>query len=117
MIGRTITLDQEQYTIVGVMPTDFQFPNDCEVWTPLAFDAEGLRLEDKTIGSGLEVIARLKPGVKLEQAQTEMDLIARKLEKEHPETNNGRDVKLIALRESRIKKGNKLEIQLRKSAK
>src|SRR5262245_3760296 len=65
LIGRTITLDREQYTVVGVMPDNFQFPKDCEVWSPLAFDDESLPVEKKSIE--LHVIARLKNGVTLEQ--------------------------------------------------
>jgi len=117
MIGRNITLDQKRHTVVGVMQVDFKFPKDCDIWSPLAFDAEGLRLEDKSSDLGLDVIARLKPGVELEQAQAEMSLIARKLEKENPQTNHGRDVKLIALREGRAQKENKVEIKLREPAK
>ncbi len=114
MIGKKVTLDQDDYTIVGVMQPDFQFPKDCDIWTPLAFDAEGSRLEDKSIGSRLEVFARLKPGVKIDQAQAELNLITRnlitrnqitrKLEPEYPATNHSRDIKLIPLRDSEFKK-------------
>jgi putative ABC transport system permease protein len=101
MIGKTITLNQEPYTIVGVMPADFQFPKECGMWTPLPSDDERLRLEDKNLE--LEVIARLKPGVTLQQAQAEMSNIARNLERDYPATNIGRDIKLVPLRESRSK--------------
>lgn len=100
LIGKIITLDQELYTVVGVMPVDFQFPKDCEVWTPLAFD-ENLRLEDKSLR--LEVFARLKPGVTLEQAQAEISNIARILERDHPLIDSGRDIKLVPLRDGRNK--------------
>jgi putative ABC transport system permease protein len=100
LIGRTIALDGEQYTVVGVMPDNFQFPKFCDVWTPLAFDAESLPVEKK--GIELHVIARLKNGVTLEQAQVEMSEIAHKLETDYPATNTGRDIKLAALRESYI---------------
>jgi len=98
LIGKTITLDREQYTVVGVMPDNFQFPKDCDVWTPLAFDDENLRVEKKSIE--LYVIARLENGVTLEQAQAEMSVITHKLETDYPATNTGRDIKLTALRES-----------------
>jgi putative ABC transport system permease protein len=102
LIGRTITLDREQYTVVGVMPADFQFPKYCDVWTPLASDDERLHFQEK--GIELYVIARLKTGVTLEQAQAEMSIIAHKLETDYPATNTGRDIKLTALRENRIQK-------------
>jgi putative ABC transport system permease protein len=116
LIGRTITLDREQYVVVGVMPADFQFPKYCDVWTPLAFDDGGLRFEEK--GMELYVIARLKTGVTLEQARAEMSGIAHKLETDYPATNTGRDIKLAALRESRVQKEkeNVLEIKIHRPA-
>jgi putative ABC transport system permease protein len=118
LIGKTITLDQGRYTVVGVMPHDFQFPKGCDVWTPLTFDNESLPLEDKSME--LEVIARLKPDVKLLQAQVEMSLIARKLGEDHPESNAGRDIKLTALGESPGQKenvkGKVLEIKISRPA-
>jgi putative ABC transport system permease protein len=98
LIGRTITLDQEQYAVVGVMPDNFQFPGYCDVWIPLAFDSESPGVEKRSIE--LYVTARLKNGVTLEQAQAEMSEIAHKLETDYPATNTGRDIKLTALRES-----------------
>jgi len=99
IIGRTITLDQERHTIVGVMPPDFQFPAECDVWTPLAFD-ESTRLEN---GSSI-LFVRLKPGVTLQQAQDDMNDIARKLERDYPQTNKDRDIKLTGLFKLVIKK-------------
>jgi hypothetical protein len=117
MIGKTITLDREQYTVVGVMPDNFQFPKYCDVWAPLVFDDAGLAIEGK--GIELCVIARLKTGFTLEQAQAEMSGIAHKLETDYPATNAGRDIKLTALRESRVQKEkeNVLEIKIHRPAK
>ncbi|MCI0665898.1 MAG: ABC transporter permease [Acidobacteria bacterium] len=109
LIGRTITLDQDQYTVIGVMASDFRFPQKCDAWMPLAFDDEGLRLEDKSLG--LEVIARLKPSVTLQQAQADTDAIARKLERIYPMTNIGRDIKVVSLQE-RLDQKKVLEIKI-----
>jgi hypothetical protein len=94
LIGRTITLDQRRHTVVGVMPADFQFPKKCDMWTPLA-SGESMRLEDESLI--LEVFARKKSSVTLQQAQDEMSDIARKLERDYPQTNKGRDVRLTSL--------------------
>jgi len=102
VIGRTVTLDHENYTIVGVMPGGFQFPEDCEMWLPLAPEDQSLRLNDKSFR--FEVIARLSPSFTLEQAQAEMGVIASKLERDHPESNSGRGIKLTLLSESRSQK-------------
>ena len=110
LIGKAITLDREQYTVVGVMPDNFEFPKPCDVWTPLAFDDESIRVEKKSIE--LYVTARLINGVTLEQAQAEMREIAHKLETDYPATNTGRDIKLTALRESHSQEGRVMTIKI-----
>lgn len=114
IIGRIVTLDHKRRTIIGVMPFDFEFPKECDVWAPLAFDDENMNFGEGNTES--EVIARLKPGVTLQQAQTEMSNIARNLEREYPATNSGRDIKLLPLRESRSKREKVLEIKIRRPA-
>jgi putative ABC transport system permease protein len=85
IIGRALNLNGEAYTVVGVMPRGFQFrAPQTQVWVPIAFSAE----EAAQRGSHyLEVLARLKPGVKLQQARAEMSTIAARLEKQYPESN------------------------------
>jgi putative ABC transport system permease protein len=76
-IGRAITLDGRPFTIVGVMGADFEFSRIDEppdVWKPMEIFANG------QMGGGLEMIARLRPGVTIEAAQSEMDAIAQHLE-------------------------------------
>ena len=81
LLGNTIGLSGESYTVVGVMPAGFQFPDQAELWIPLAIDRA--HLEDR--GShGLEVVARLKPGFKLPQAQADLTNIAATLEQRYP---------------------------------
>jgi putative ABC transport system permease protein len=98
-IGATVALDQENHTVVGVMPYDFQLPENCDIWMPLALDDESLRLKDESFG--LRVIARLKPDITLEQAQAEINTIARDTELKYPETNNGQSVKVVPLGEAK----------------
>jgi predicted permease len=86
-IGRTVDLDGETYTIIGVMPQGFKFApfwaTKAELWAPLVLTA---RAADRD-GNSLRVFARLKPGVTLEQARAEMATITSRLEKEYPGTN------------------------------
>ena len=85
IIGKPINLNSKSFTVVGVMPRTFQFPtrND-QLWIPIAFDAK----EAGNRGAHyLKVIARIKPGTTLEQAQAEMTTIAARLEQQYPETN------------------------------
>jgi hypothetical protein len=73
VIGRTITFSGEAFTIVGVMPPEFEFPlSQEEMWIPL-------RLNSGSTGA-LEVVARLKEGVTAAQAQSAMQIVARELE-------------------------------------
>ncbi|HET9370540.1 MAG TPA: ABC transporter permease [Vicinamibacterales bacterium] len=85
IVGRTLELSGNPYTIVGVMPPRFEFPSpDVEIWSPLSFSAA--RATDR--GSHfLTVVARLRAGTTLEQANAELAALAARLEAEHPETN------------------------------
>ena len=76
VVGRTVRLDGIPRTIVGVMPADFSFPtNDVRLWLPLAFSGEDLQRRGNHI---LSIVGRLRPGVTLESADTELTgLVAR----------------------------------------
>jgi predicted permease len=77
-IGQTIHLSYQSYTIIGVLPASFQFPNapDAQVWTTPAIEHEGRNPSAKQRGwNQLQVIGRLAPGVSRTQAKAEMDTI------------------------------------------
>src|SRR3989442_678929 len=81
LLGTTIGLSGESYTAVGIMPPGFQFPDQADLWVPLAIDRA--HLENR--GShGLEVVARMKPGVTLPQSQADLTNIAATLEQRYP---------------------------------
>ena len=90
ILGKVITLDQHSYTIVGVMPKTFQFTWDApiDVLVPLAFTPEESG-ESARSSRDLETLARMKPGVTHDQAQTEMKTIAARLAEEFPAANKG----------------------------
>jgi predicted permease len=96
ILGRSITLDGEPYTVIGVMPPSFGYPPDVQVWTPLSADAQTLK--DRSV-RWLRVMARMKPGVTMEQATTEVQTIAARLRDAYPKTNKDQEAKLIGLRE------------------
>ena len=89
LINRDILLNGEKFTVVGVLPANFQFiENEVRLWVPLAFEPE-----DRANRGGhyLNVVARLKPGVSSVQAQADMDAIMQRLGKDYPdETMEGR---------------------------
>jgi len=83
VINREILLNGEKHTVVGVMPAGFHFlENDVRLWVPMALDQEELANRG---GHYLQVVARLKPGVVLSQAQADMSAIMRRIAKDHPE--------------------------------
>jgi putative ABC transport system permease protein len=89
IINRDIQLNGEKHTVVGVMPSSFQFlDKEVRLWVPLALDQEKLA---NRRGHYLQVVARLKPGVSLSQAQADMNAVMRRIAAEHPgETFEGK---------------------------
>jgi predicted permease len=97
VIGRAINLNGEAYTVVGVMPRNFQFrAQRYQLWVPIAFPAAEAALRGSHY---LEVTARLKPGVTLQQTRAEMKTIAARLEKQYPETNTRLGIVITPLHE------------------
>src|SRR5206468_1223384 len=77
LIGQTLTLNAETYTVIGVMPPRTFTPDGGrELWVPLAFSPDQL---SQRHAHNYVVYGRLKPGVTLTQARTEMDVIARRM--------------------------------------
>src|SRR6185295_5458273 len=104
VVGRTILLNSRPYTIVGVMGPDFHpLPStlvapEGQFYRPVAEAYD----ETERNARHLRAIARLKPGVTIEQAQAEMDLIAQRLEREHPLTNKGQGVHVVSITDDTI---------------
>lgn len=87
VIGKAVRINGEPGTIVGVMPRGFAFPVDQEVWVPLRIDP---LKTPRGKGETLEVFGRLRDGVSLEQARSEMQGLTKALAAEFPQTNEGR---------------------------
>jgi putative ABC transport system permease protein len=98
IVGQSLTLDGQAFAIVGVMPVGFQFPVQrmpVEFWTTIALDTEGPTPMTSQRGAGyLDVIARVKPQVTIETAQTEMAGIQDGLNRQYPE-NRPKGVSLV----------------------
>lgn len=95
IIGKAVTLNGEMWTVVGVMPAGFRFPQSADLWVPAMVRSTA---RTKRAQHYLGVIARLKPGVSLDHAQAELDSLARRMELQYPETNAGLGVRLVPLR-------------------
>lgn len=98
IMGQTVLLNNRPRVVIGVMPPGFQFPEVAEAWGPLALTPKLFTRTDH----GLLSIARLTPGVTLEQAQAEMISIASNIEQQNPVTNEALSVNVIDLRASLI---------------
>jgi putative ABC transport system permease protein len=97
IVNRAITFSGGSYTVVGVMPASFRFGDGgAEFWAPMAFTAEQAQQHGSHYVSA---IGRLKPGVALAQARSEMSMIADRLAKQYPDNNTGWNVKLTPLLE------------------
>ena len=107
--GKTLTLNGDNYTVIGVMPPDFRFPlhvdkpgdlqsppwnEDVEMWLPLTMNVNQLGRGERF----LRVIARLKSGITPDEARKEMEELARHLERQHPRTNAGWSVVMAPLK-------------------
>lgn len=95
ILGKSLTLNGEAFTVIGVMPRDFQFPiGSCDVWIPMPYNPHLSR--DRAVGS-IAVLARMKKDVSLEQAQAELNTIAQRLADQYPDTNRNREIKFSLL--------------------
>jgi putative ABC transport system permease protein len=81
--GRKLVMNGQSYLVVGVLPPDFHLPLEAEVWTPLVFSARDLSPDNR--GSHqYQVIARIKPGLGLEQARADMDVVSQRIIEKNP---------------------------------
>jgi predicted permease len=98
VVGRKILLNGVPCEIVGVLPATFDYPDSTiEIWTPLVLEGGS---EPPSRGNhSLSVYARLKPGVTLEQARTDMDRVGAQLSQQYPDTNSRHGAWVVPLRE------------------
>jgi putative ABC transport system permease protein len=103
VVGRRIRINGELYTVAGIMPRGFEFPNSglsgSELWAPLALGDRDLDDAARTRHE-LMVFARRKPGVPLSTARAEMDTIAAQIAAEHPDTNARMGIQVTPLRDA-----------------
>ena len=88
VVGRVLTLDGRQVTVVGVLPPRFRvYLSESDLFLPLGLNAD--RMKDRGNHPGIYVIGRLGSGATIETARADMDAIARGLEQQYPKTNTG----------------------------
>ncbi len=108
VLGREVSLDGSTYSVIGIAPTNFQYPNKTEAWLPplkLAPELNpGIEPTQRRGMGYLSAIALLKPGVTVEQAASEMETITARLRQQYPESNNQRFNRVVSLQEHLIGK-------------
>jgi putative ABC transport system permease protein len=99
VVGRDISVNSQRYTVVGVMPEKFLLPSFAKVWVPLGWSDTERAVRGN---HNYLVIARLKPGVQIQQAKAELGAISTRLEQQYPEDDKGWGATLIPLREELV---------------
>jgi predicted permease len=98
VLGRTVHLDGVPHTVIGVMPRGFYFPTrNVQMWTALIF--EDADYEDRT-NTYIRGVARLKPGVTFEQARADLEVIASRLARDYPGTNEETGISFFRIRDN-----------------
>lgn len=112
LVGRQITLDGNNYNVIGIAPPGFQYPNKTELWLPpLKFAPElypGQDVVQNRRMGYLAAVALLKPGVSLPQAAGEMETITARLRQQYPDTNNRRFNRVVSLHKHLVGETNTL---------
>jgi predicted permease len=99
IVGKTLRANGVPYTIIGVMPDHFEYPDDGALWLPLQLDPLTLKRGE---GQHLQVIAKLKSGVSMDAANADVNAIARRIAVEHKEQNEGISATVIAFIEGQL---------------
>jgi putative ABC transport system permease protein len=100
VLQRALTLNGQPFTVIGVMPPGFRPHGRTEVYTPAAYTASD---REQRGGHYISVFGRLAPGVTLEQARSEMAVIAERMARQYPATNQGWGVKLTPMLEAAVR--------------
>ena len=99
VVGKTIHLDGDAYTVIGVMPASFAKPDSALLWVPLVWTAQEKAVRGE---HSMAAVARLKPGVTVQQAQAQLDAIAARIAEQYPADSAGWGAAVVPLREETV---------------
>ena len=100
IVGQQLTLNNESYMVIGVLPATFEWQAPVDLFVPIGLRAD--QLMERGSHPGMYVIGLLKPGVTVEQARTEMKSIAARLAQQYPKENEGHSIVLDGLQERAV---------------
>jgi putative ABC transport system permease protein len=101
ILGRSMTLNARNYTVIGILPSDFRFRQQADLYVPLG-QWQSVELRDRENHPGLHVVGRLKPGVTMAAAQAEMTSIGRQLAEQYPRTNGSHGVSVVQMKDDMV---------------
>src|SRR5215831_16710525 len=110
-VGKTLTLDDEPYQVIGVLPANFHYFPNADILTTME-GRKGQWLAERSWHPGIQVVARLKPGVNIAQARADMTSIAGALGQEYPATNKEHWITVMSLYEATVADVRKLLLML-----
>jgi predicted permease len=101
ILGKTMTLNARSYKVIGVLPSDFRFRGQAELYVSLA-QWSPVELNDRETRPGLNVVGRLKPDVTMAAAQAEMTSLGRALAQQYPKANAGHGVAVVEMKDDMV---------------
>jgi predicted permease len=101
ILGQTMTLNARSYKVIGVLPSEFRFSGQAELYVPLA-QWSSVELNDRETRPGLNVVGRLKPDVTMAAAQAEMTSLGRALAQQYPKANAGHGVTVVEMKDDMV---------------
>ncbi len=99
ILGRKVVLDGKSHEVVGVMPAGFQFPPEAEMWVPAPFGSSSMSSRNFKV---LRSIGRLKSGVSIEQAQSDVGQVDARLSREFPDSHRNFSIHLVTLEQQEV---------------
>ena len=96
IVGKAVHLNDQDYTVVGILPQDFWFYSQADVFVPIGATGK-MWLKNRLEREGARSVARLKPGVSIAQARADMDTIGRRLAAAYPEANADHGVNIVSV--------------------
>jgi putative ABC transport system permease protein len=98
ILGKAVTLDGRSYSVIGVAPPGFDYPNATQVWCTLGWEPR----QHNRNARFFEVVARLKPGVTPQRAQAEMNALSNRIAQENPQSNKDWSAAVVSLRDQLV---------------
>ncbi len=100
IVGKELSLNNQSYTVVGIMPADYRFGSETDIFVPIGLAEE--RFKERGMHPGIYVLGRLKPGITQEQGRAEMDTIQARLGQQYPDSNADRRIHLESLYDNTV---------------